>query len=163
MAEGSSIRWPEQYAPAKCPVHVRNALDIAAPPEVIWAWLIRAQLWPSWYPNSANVRFISGPQPDLDLGTKFRWRTFGVTIDSTVMEFVPPERIAWDAHAAGINGYHAFLIQRTGSCHVVTEETQKGWLAQLNNVFRPNRMHQQHQIWLEALSRKAIGGMPPQV
>jgi hypothetical protein len=31
------------------------------------------------------------------LGTEFRWKTFGVTIDSTVRH----ERLAWDAHCDG--------------------------------------------------------------
>jgi len=33
--------------------------------------------------------------------------TFGVTIDSTVFEFVRHERLAWDAHCNGVHAYHA--------------------------------------------------------
>jgi hypothetical protein len=32
--------------------------------------------------------------PDLRLGTEFRWKTFGVTIDSIVVEFVRHLRLA---------------------------------------------------------------------
>ena len=88
-------KWPHQYEPSNCPVHVRNELAMASPPEErIGAWLIRAQLWPTWYPNSANIHFLSGNPPDLALGSKFRWKTFGVTIESTVLEFKPYERLA---------------------------------------------------------------------
>jgi hypothetical protein len=55
-------------------------------------------LWPSWYPNSSNVRIKNQTQPDLRLGTEFRWKTFGVTIDFTVLEFVRHER--W--HSVGL-------------------------------------------------------------
>ena len=142
MAYNSSqILWPNHYEPANCPVHVRNELAIAYPPEKVWAWLIRAQLWPTWYPNSANIQFLSGQPPDLALGTKFRWKTFGVTIKSTVLEFAPYERLAWDAHGKGLDAYHAGLIQKTGEgCNVVTEEIQNGLVARLGKMLRPNRM-----------------------
>jgi len=110
MAASNKILWPSRYDPANCPVHVRNELATASNPETVWAWLIRAQLWPTWYPNSANIQFLLGQPPDLALGTRFRWKTFGVTIESTVLEFKPYQRLAWDAHGNGLNGYHAWLI-----------------------------------------------------
>ena len=69
-----------------------------APQDRVWAWLVRAPLWPRWYENSKNVRILKGSGPDLQLGTQFVWKTFSVTITSTVLEYVPNERIAWDAH-----------------------------------------------------------------
>ena len=94
MVESNKILWPARYEPANCPVHVRNELVMASNPETVWAWLIRAQLWPTWYPNSANIQFLTGQPPELALGTRFRWKTFGITIESTVKEFVPYERLA---------------------------------------------------------------------
>jgi len=129
-------------------------------PEAVWPWLVRAQLWPSWYPNSANV-VIRGGGPDLKLGTKFRWKTFGVTLDSRVEELVPLERLGWSARAMGIDAYHAWLIGRTPSgCHVLTEETQNGWLASLSNALRPRNMSVGHELWLERLLDMAKGGPP---
>jgi len=158
------IIWPEHYAPQHCPIHVRNELTMAAPAERVWTWLIRAQLWPTWYVNSANMRFLQGTGPDLALGTRFQWKTFGVTIESTVREFVPMERIAWNAHAFGIDVYHAWLIQQTmAGCHVITEETQYGWMARLGKFLMPNRMWKYHQIWLEGLSANAAQGAPPNI
>ncbi len=160
--EKPEICWPEYYAPQNSAVHVRNALTMDAPPENVWAWLVRALLWPEWYVNSADVRFLEGTAPDLKLNTQFRWRTFGVTISSTVLEYVPGERIAWDAHGPGFDGYHAWLLQRAGrGCHVLTEETQHGWLARLNRLFLPHRMSKYHQIWLESLAARARSGLPP--
>ena len=162
MAKPNQILWPSRYEPVNCPVHVRNELAMASPPETVWAWLIRAKLWPTWYPNSANIMFLSGQSPDLALGTRFRWKTFGVTIESTVLEFMPYERLAWDAHSTGLDAYHAWLIQKTSQgCNVLMEETQRGWLARLGKALRPNRMEQLHQVWLEGLRDKASRGLPP--
>lgn len=157
-----AVRWPPRYAPAIAPVHVRNELDLDASPEAVWAWLIRAQLWPTWYENASHVRFLSGTPPDLGPGATFRWKTFGLRVESTVLEFVPGERIAWDARGIGADAYHAWVISKTpqGS-HVLTEETQHGWLARLSAGLMPSRMHKHHQIWLEQLRDAARRGLPP--
>ena len=162
MNNPNKIFWPSQYEASNCPVHVRNELAMASPPETVWAWLIRAQLWSTWYPNSANIHFLSGNPPDLALGSEFRWKTFGVTIESTVLEFKPYGRLAWDAHGTGFEAYHAWLIQKTTEgCNVLTEEVQHGAIAQLEKALRPNQMVHQHQIWLEGLRDKAKDGLPP--
>jgi len=161
-AQPEAIQWPEGFAPQRCPVHVRNELAMPIPAERVWAWLVRAALWPSWYPNSKNVRFLEGQPPDLALGTSFRWWTFGVTIESKVQELVPGERIAWDARGLGVLAYHAWLIWPTAEgCHVLTEESQHGWAARLGNLVRPTRMSHYHQLWLERLRNCAAGGFPP--
>jgi hypothetical protein len=155
------IRWPEEFRPDRCPVHVVNELTVVAPPEVAWAWLVRAGLWPSWYPNAKRVRFVRGTPPDLGPGTVFRWSTFGVRITSHVAEFEPPHRLAWDARSPGLAAYHAWLLEPTpDGCRVLTEETQSGPLARLGDFFMPNRMHKFHQIWLEQLAKQAAGGPP---
>jgi len=155
------IRWPERYAPERTPVHVKNELDMDVRPEATWTWLVRARLWPTWYSNSADV-VIEGGGADLAAGARFRWKTFGVTLDSKVEEFVPFERLAWSAKARGIDAYHAWLIEETGAgCHVSTEETQIGLLPRLSKALRPNHMREKHQEWIEGLLAKARTGPPP--
>jgi len=162
LDNSNQVLWPSRFEPSKNPVHVKNELAMSAPSETVWAWLIRAHLWPKWYPNSSNVVFLNDHLPDLTLGTKFRWKTFGITIKSTVLEFVPNKRLAWDAHGTGLEAYHAWLIRKTNEgCTVITEETQKGWVARLSKTLRPKHMEQMHQIWLEKLSEKASEGLPP--
>lgn len=162
MTQSLEVQWPDHYHPHNCPIHVRNELDMEATQECVWAWLTCATLWPTWYVNSANVEIIEGTGPNLQKGTRFRWKTFGVVITSTVREYVPGERIAWDAHAFGIDVYHAWVLQPSAhGCHVLTEETQHGWLARLGKLFMPNRMYTFHQLWLEGLATKARAGLPP--
>ena len=154
------IRWPERYAPEKTHVHVKNELEMDVKPEAAWAWLVRAKLWPTWYANSENVE-VEGGGPDLKAGVSFRWKTFGVTLDSKVEAFVPSERLGWTARGMGIDAYHAWMIVGTPSgCHVITEETQLGLLPRLNKAVRPNHMSRKHQEWLEGLLAKARTGIP---
>ena len=156
------VRWPPHYAPAVAPVHVRNELEMEAAPDVVWAWLIRAQLWPEWYSNSSDVIFLEGLPPDLMAHTRFTWRTFGVSLESRVREFVPCERIAWDARGLGVDAYHAWVISSTSrGAHVITEETQHGWLARLGHLLMPWRMGKYHQLWLEQLRTRSREGWPP--
>ena len=127
----------------------------------MWAWLIRATAWPTWYPNSSDVRLLEQSHRDLRLGTAFTWKTFGVPLRSTVQEFIPNERLAWDARAPGIEAYHAWLlVPEASGTRVITEETQYGLLARLQRIFLPGRMRRGHQLWLEKLSEKAQSGPP---
>lgn len=157
----TEIRWPARYRPEATRVHVRNELAMDAPAEHVWAWLVRASLWPQWYLNARDVRIEDGGR-DRVLGARFRWRTFGVAVRSVVEEFVPSERIGWTGTGFGLDVYHAWLIEPRGrSCRVLTEENQNGWAAMLQSLLLPNRMHEQHGIWLERLAAKAREGVPP--
>jgi len=159
------IRWPPEFELSTRPVHVSNDLAMAVPIERVWAWLIRAVCWPTYYDNSKNVRFVEGEPPDLSLGTRFHWRTFSSEVDSRVREFEPRPRIAriaWDAKGFGFTAYHAWLMRETPEgCHVLTEERQHGWAAKLQSVVCPRRMWWGHKNWLESLQKKAAEGWPP--
>ncbi len=165
LADLDAIRWPAAYVPKEASVHARNELTIEAPPTTVWAWLLRAELWPTWYANAAEMHFLSHAGPNLRDRSRFRWRTFGMRITSKVLEFEPPTdhtagRIAWDAHGIGIRAWHAWLLTPTpdGGTHVLTEEVQHGWRALLGKTLAPRRMEAQHQLWLEGLSRQARSG-----
>ena len=153
--------WPERYRPDRAAVHVANELDVPAPPERVWAWLIRAPLWPTWYPNSHDVQVAHGATC-LTAGAEFTWKTFGVALRSRVEVFDPPERLAWTGRAGGLDVFHAWVIERRppGS-HVRTEESQNGILPRLNHAVRPRHMSDFHQMWLERLRIQAVTGDPP--
>jgi hypothetical protein len=139
--------------PAECPVHVANRIDIAAQ-------LVRAADWPDWYANASGVK-IEGGGRDLAEGACFRWRTFGVGLDTRVLEWVANERIAWLATSFGVRAYHAWLIVPTaGGCTVITEETQHGFVARAGKLICPNRMYDWHQKWLEGLKTRSEGQAP---
>jgi len=154
--------WPPDFEPEKCPVHAHNELRIAAPPELVWNWLIHATSWPEWYSNSEDVRFESPPGPDLALGTKFNWKTFGVRIGCVVKDFVPNEYLSWQADFTGGSALHAWAIEgQDDGCLVVTEETQHGSVPDQRGEVMRDGLLKYHQAWLEGLAAQCAKG-PPQ-
>lgn len=152
-----SIIDDPKFNPAVAPVSVYNEMAMAAAPEQVWATLIRAADWPTWYSNSSDVR-IDGGGADLHANAEFSWTTFGVRLRSAVRMFQPPGRVAWTARGIGVEAYHAWLIvPAANGCRVITEETQYGWLARTANWLMPGRMHRGHQLWLEQLALRCGG------
>jgi uncharacterized protein YndB with AHSA1/START domain len=150
------IRWPPEFHPSNVEVRARNEVQIQASPEQVWALLIRARHWPKWYSNSKNVRLPEKSHLDLKAGMRFRWKTFGLNLVSEVVEFVPGERLAWNARGLGTWVYHAWLLRPVdGGCWVLTEENQHGWLCRLHKFVYPQDMYRKHQMWLEGLKKKA--------
>ena len=149
----AAIHWPAGFSPKECPVHVVNRIDTSTPPATVWARLIHAAAWHETYANASNVR-IDGGASDLSADAHFTWKTFGVALDTRVMEFEPETRIAWLATAPGIRAYHAWLIvpKANGGCTLLTEETQHGLLARAGKLLFPTRMSRWHQRWIEALT-----------
>lgn len=150
------INWPPKYHPNSSDVHVVNNLEMDVSVDEAWNALIRAVDWPRWYPNAKNVRFLNSDKKTLELGTQFRWKTFGITIDCTVREFQPFERLSWSSDSPGISVYHGWHFTPQGErCHIITEETQQGIIPKAAQFLMPKRMHKFHQIWLEQLEEKA--------
>jgi hypothetical protein len=94
------IHWPSGFEPEQADLFAHNELIINASCERVWSHIIDAKRWPIWYPNSKAVE-IPGHDPVLRDGTVFRWTTFGLTIESTVHEFVPKQRLGWFGYAPG--------------------------------------------------------------
>ena len=135
---------------------MRNEIFISAKKEKIWFWLTNATSWPSWYPNSSNIKIINQPEVRLLKNTTFKWRTFNTNIRSQVKEFVPNEILAWEAIGIGLKAYHSWrIVSDSDGCHVITEETQNGWLPTLFSLFIKKGLLKQHQIWLEGLKKKS--------
>ena len=112
--------------PRNVDVFVHNEGWIDAPPDIVWANLIDAAQWPSWYSNSADMRIEGGPS-ELAAGVGFTWKTFGLPIRSTVVAFEPVREIGWSVDNPQFTVHHAWvLVPERGGTRVITEETQKG-------------------------------------
>jgi hypothetical protein len=155
------LEWPDEYRPEAAAFHAVNELLIPTEPEIVWAWLDRPDLWSSYYGNARFVKHLGGPWPRIELGSRWRWLTFGALVTSEVVEYQPSERLAWSAKSLAGSGHHGWLLRRqAGGTFVRTEETQKGLGMQIAKpVLRP-LMERMHQRWLEGLSRKAAEGPP---
>ncbi|MFM0043041.1 MULTISPECIES: SRPBCC family protein [Paraburkholderia] len=157
-----AVFWPKKYRPETAHIYARNEITIPAKPETIWAWLIRADLWPTWYPDADKVKFTMWPGPNLRIGSKFRWNTFGLRLTSTVHEFEVASRLSWVGRGSGINAFHGWVLTPLpdGTTNVVTEETQIDWMALVAGKEMQKALFDKHEIWLKELSRKAQSGLP---
>jgi hypothetical protein len=158
----SVISWPEEHTPERSAFHAVNELRIPADPEVVFAWICRPDLWPTYYSNAKFIKHLGGPWPVVELGSRFRWWSFGAFVTSQVVDYASPERIAWDAKVLGGRGYHGWVLQsEPDGTFVRTEETQKGpGIQVVKPALRP-MMVRLHQRWLEGLAKVAAEGPPP--
>lgn len=150
------IAWPAEYDPAQATFYVHNEIEIAAPPAVVWSMLVQADAWPSWYEGARDLQVRTATDGRLAEGAVFTWRTMGLNLESRVREFEPPHRLAWESRRRVIRGYHAWLLVPTATgCRVVTDESFHGFLATMQRVFIPGKLHRLHDRWLQELKRRA--------
>jgi hypothetical protein len=149
LAERSAdIRWPDGFDPAHADLFAHNAIVIDAPATSVWAKLIAAVAWPTWYSNAADV-VVNDPSGQLKTDVTFDWTTFGLKIASKVAEFVPCARISWYGNGDQLRAYHTWLlIPRVGdTTYVVMEEIGMGEGAQHLALTNPGHMHRGHDLW----------------
>ena len=159
----NEIFWPEGYIPGFTENFVSNETIVAGLSAAdIWPLLSNAPRWPTYYANSANIRFYDGKGPELEDGVRFYFETFGFPVEAQCTEFVPPAngqpgRIAWHGWAGEgdtrLDVHHAWLIEDlpNGRVRILTQETQKGKPAEELAKAKPNPMINGHQDWLDGL------------
>jgi uncharacterized protein YndB with AHSA1/START domain len=153
-----AIRWPEDMAPSRCPIHFTNELEVAASPETIWSLLVDPKAWPSFYPGVEHVQLLDGHQ-SLRLGTRFETNLAGQDVSASVPELEPRTRIAWSGYpkvSEESRAYHAWIITPTlNGCHLWTEETMRGpfWIELAKKS--PDGFWRTHEKLLEALAKIA--------
>jgi Polyketide cyclase / dehydrase and lipid transport len=153
--------WPDGLAPADCPVYVRNeALTPAAPP-VVWAWLTRADLWPTWFHRAEDLHVESGG-PSLAPGSVVAWKMLGASIRVTVTRSAAPSMLVWEGGANGVHADHAWLLLPAGSgTRIVTVETECGPLPFAARWYLRGALHDAHEDWVTSLAKAALSGPPP--
>lgn len=163
----NEIIWPEGFVPGFTENFASNEVIVAGLNAVqIWPFLSQALKWPTYYANSAHVRFHDHLGPDLANGVRFYFETFGFPVEAQCNEYVPPSstgpsRIAWHGWAGEgdtrLDVHHAWLIEDlpNGRVRILTQETQKGKPALDLAKTKPNPMINGHQDWLEGLVKAA--------
>lgn len=165
----NAILWPEGYVPGTTDNYCSNELIAAGLSAAeVWPLLITPSLWPTYYANSANVRFHGDRGPVLANGDRFDFETFGFPVQARCNEFVPPSegqpgRVAWHGWAGEpgaadrLDVHHAWLVEDLagGRVRILTQETQKGAPAVELACAKPNPMINGHQEWLEGLIAQA--------
>lgn len=169
----SDIIWPGGYVPGFTDNYCSNEVIVKGlATEDVWPLLNTPSLWPTYYGNCADIRFHDHPGPDLKIGVRFFFSTFGFPVEARVVEHVAPVpgqpgRIAWhgwsgaEGTADRLDVHHAWLIEDLsgGRVRILTQETQNGAPAQALATAVPNPMVNGHQEWLDGLvaaARKAV-------
>lgn len=161
----SDILWPAGFVPGFTDNFCSNEVIVTglAVAEV-WPFLNIPSRWPSYYANSADIRFYDGKGPELAQGVRFYFSTFGFPVEAQVVEHVPPvawqpARVAWHGWAGEVGAddrldvHHAWLIEELsgGRLRILTQETQCGAPARALAQAQPNPMINGHQDWLNGL------------
>jgi len=154
------VIWPERFDPKTSAIYALNDIDVTAPPEVVWALLIDAENWSSYFPAEDQVKILTNERR-LALGTQYSRVTVGFSMSLIVTEFEPFRTLAWattvDGDESGSSAYHGWVITPTDQgCHVLTEETQQGpWFLDLLGQKYPGGLYRYHQEWVERLAGAA--------
>ena len=98
----------------------QRTADIAASPEVVWAYLADLPSWASWDPDIASVHRVRGTIAD---GGSFSVRmTSGLRGTITFVTAVPARRSVWDAALLGglVRAQGVFILTplRGGHCRL---------------------------------------------
>jgi hypothetical protein len=152
----TDIHWPKGFHSEQADLFAHNEIVVHASCEEVFANMADAQAWPSWHPNSQNIKLLNGPDGKLHEGTRFSWDTFGLHFQSRVREFVPNSRVGWFGDSSTTNGYHTHLLSKSDEgCHVVTEEVAKGPSAVELHKTNPRAIHEGHDLWLRNLKQRS--------
>lgn len=160
----NDINWPEGYQPGTTDNYVSNEMIVSnLKIQSVWQQLINPLLWPSYYSNASEITFYDNLGPELNLGTRFRFTTFGFLVEAEVVEYVPPfedspARVAWHGWVEGddsnrLDVHHAWLFEVLpgNRLRLLTQETQIGHPAIALAETRPNPMLNAHQAWLDGI------------
>ncbi|HEY2623957.1 MAG TPA: SRPBCC family protein [Dyella sp.] len=147
------IHWPSGFDPEKADLFAHNELLIRASCEMVWGHIVDAERWPQWYPNSKDISLLGGAKA-LGPDVRWRWTTFGLSIESQVHEYELNSRLGWYGYPIGAKPafYHTWLLQPRGdSCLVIMEEAGVGEGVAQFRAADEGRMHRGHDLWLATL------------
>ena len=134
------------------PVITRDEVLIDAPLGTIWSLQSDISSWSEWLPD-IDASTVEGP---LEVGTIFRWQTYGLSIESTIREIDAPRRIVWFGLAQGITAIHAWTMRPSEDRVLVhTEESWDGDPVRAEPEEMQQTLDGSLRAWLQSLKHKA--------
>jgi uncharacterized protein YndB with AHSA1/START domain len=107
------------------PATAEGEIQIAAPPDTVWAVMTDLCAWPSWNPDVKSMEF-DGP---LEPGSMFRWKSGSASLVSTLQSVDPPHEIAWTGVTMGIHAVHVFHFESSdGVTRARSAESFRGFI-----------------------------------
>jgi len=143
----SAVGAIQQNAPVKATV----TMQIAASPAKVWDLLIDAPAWPSWCPQIESVKAPG----ELEMGTRFVWKSSGTTVDSEVQLVEPDRRLSWTGTASSARAIHVWELKATpdGGTLVTVKESMTGPL--MRWLYSSAKLAASETVWLTALKQAA--------
>lgn len=138
----------------QAPIYIRREITIFAPPEKIWDWLSRVDLWQDWHPEIAAAYWLDdgregGPR------ARFKWRQGPVRITSLIESWDVWREIGWQGRAYNAVVRHVFRLEgdfrRT---HIVSEQSIEGFTASLMRPIIQGLAERTSETWLAALKTR---------
>lgn len=164
----SDIQWPAGFVPGFTDNFCSNEVIVTGiSVDAAWHLLATPTLWPDYYANSANPRFHDDKGPQLALGDRFYFETFGFPVEARVVECIAPvagqpARLAWHGWAGSdetdrLDVHHAWLIEALSEnrVRILTQETQVGAPAKQLASDPSHPMIHGHQQWLDGMVQAA--------
>jgi hypothetical protein len=89
------------------PATAEGEIQIAAPPETVWAVITDLSSWPTWNHDVKSMTF-GGP---LEPGSVFRWKSGSASLVSTLQSVDQPREIGWTGISMGIHAIHVICLE----------------------------------------------------
>lgn len=162
------IQWPEGYLPGTTDNFASNEIIVKGlSVSQVWPYIVNAATWPTFYQNASDIHYYDENVTALELGVRFRFVTFGLSVEAEVTEWEASSqgsaaRIAWHGWCEGtedekLDVHHAWLFEDLPGdrVRILTQETQIGIPAKKMALDKPNPMINAHQDWIEGLAKIA--------
>ena len=88
------------------PVVIRREIEIFAPPEVIWEWIRRVDLWSDWHPEISSSWYID----DEAIDARFKWRKKLLGVRGRITSSRPGREWSWSGSYRMIGVSQAFYL-----------------------------------------------------
>lgn len=89
------------------PASADGEIQIAAPPETVWAVITDLSGWPAWNSDVKSM-MVDGP---IAPGSTFRWKAGSASLVSTLQVVEAPREIGWTGKTMGIHAVHVFRFE----------------------------------------------------
>jgi len=94
-------------------LQIEESIHIAAPPEVVWKYLVDPRSWQHWWPGCRDAetrdRKTLHDGSTLTLSLRLGWLT--VKFAARVEAATAPRSLLWAGGGAGVSGRHAFYLE----------------------------------------------------
>ena len=109
---------------------IESSIDIAAPPERIWAIMSDVARWPEWTPTVTSIEMLDGEPLRIGARARIRQPRLPAAV-WTVTVVEPGRRFAWRSVAPGLTSVADHRIEPRGTStmsRVVLTLEWTGWL-----------------------------------